>query len=196
MSIATKQLDGRDRLLLRAKMIAPLVMGDMLDGRETLDDVAEYALEDLLAGMEPDGALLCLALCAQIIADRTMDHAISHVLAAESERIITDYAPLWIAHERGDYSISNRDLRDLMILIPEDLESLGDLTLALCGALDENEAIAAILCDICGAQAYMHMAAAEDLLKSLNLYDYDYEEDAAPAFGGNVIAFPRARETL
>lgn len=146
---------------LHLKFVVPLAVGDMLLGREALDDVAEYTLHDMLGGLEPDTALLCLALCAQNVAAHVAHMPVAQMLGQQADQIVAEYGPVWLAYEAGLDGPGADDLRQMLHNIPEDLESLGDLLFATCGALEEDRAIAAILCDILGEQSYMHKEMAE-----------------------------------
>ncbi len=173
---------------LHVKFIVPLAVGEMLAEKEPLDDVAEYTLHDLIGSLQPDTALLCLALCAQHIAAHTDFLPIGRALGAEAEKIVTEYGPLWLAHEEGQSGINDQVVRDMLTHIPEDLEAMGDLLLATCGELnDEAFAIPAILCDILGDQAHMHKEAAERQLEDMA---YEGSVGALQQERGNVIAFP------
>jgi hypothetical protein len=182
-------LDHNERAKLHAKFIVPIVIDAMLRGDEALDDVAEYSIHEILSELAPDTALLCIALCAQHLAAGANNLLIAHALHAEADMIVNEYGPHWLAHEAGARALRDRELRELLSFVPEDLEALGDLLEGLEAELDESRAIAAILCDILKTQARSHMEAAESELAAI--------DDARPGggragAGGNVIPFPMA----
>lgn len=213
MNVNAAALSAHDMAGLHLKFVVPLAVGDMLLGREILDDVAEYTLHDMLGGLEPDTALLCLALCAQNVAAHVAHMPAARMLGQQADQIVAEYGPVWLAYEAGAEGPDAAELQRMFRNIPEDLESLGDLLCAVGGALEEDRAIAAILCDILGDQACMHKEMAETRIGGL--YEEaapDHEEEAvscgaaalaavsapapAPAAvpraaGSNVIPFPR-----
>lgn len=193
-------LTEKELALLHAKFVVPLVAHDMLRGLEPLDDVAEYAMHDIMGELQPDTALLCVALCAQQVGAQTAHLAIGKTLQSQAERIVGEYGPLWMAYERGEIEMNDEAVAELLANIPEDLEAMGDLLLALCGELEEDSAIAAILCDILGAEAHMHMEFAEMQLETLSLLDDELPELPAEQMSmeaqGNVVPFPQYRRQL
>lgn len=189
-------LTDRDLAKLHIKFVVPLAVSRILHHQEPMDDVAEYALEEMISELEPDTALLCVALCSQYVALHTLHLPIAKVLKAEAAQIVDEYGALWLAHESGSLTIDRDALAGLVGRVPEDLESLGDLLLTLCGELnDEAYAVPAILCDILGHQAHIHRDLAEE--KLMLLAEAGAHEKFAAAAGGsaagsNVVPFPRA----
>lgn len=182
-------LSAHDLAGLHLKFVVPLVVGDMLQGREALDDVAEYTLHDVMGAFEPDTALLCLALCAQNVAAHVAHMPSARMLGVQADRIAEEYGPVWLAYEAGMEGPNEDELRRMLDHIPEDLESLGDLMLATCGELDQDHAIAAILCDILSQQAYMHKELAEARVDSLRLTTEPAAKTPDPR-GANIVQFP------
>ena len=190
-----RALSDQDLASLHVKFVVPLVIRDMLTGAELLDDVAEYTLDEIIGELHPDTAVLCIALCAQHLAIYTDHVPISRALKTESDRIIGDFGGIWLAHENGYPLIHNEEIMDLLINIPEDLESLGDLLLATAADLDESEAIPAILCQILGTQAHMHKDMSESHIDGLIVgrpAQPQPEKKTAATIdnGSNVVAFP------
>lgn len=193
-------MDENDVAKLSARFIVPIVVSRMLHDEEELDDIAEHAMQEILAELHPDTALLCLALCARHIAAHTPNVPISRALAAETETIIADYGPLLLSFEHLDIPAeASEDIRDLLHHVPEDLEALADLLDATLDELNEEHSIAAILCDILGTQARMHQEYAE-----LELARYETAQpfqaagittsqatpEEARYQGDNIIPFP------
>lgn len=188
MGALIKPLDDGDLAMLHAKFVVPLIVSDILYGHEKLDDVTEYAMEDILTALEPDTALLCLALCAQHVAVHTGHLPIAGVMGLEANRIVEDYGPFWLAYVSGMAQLDDRVLQDILRHVPEDLEALGDMLLAVAGDLDEAHAIPAILADILGQAAHAHRDMAESRIEDM---EARYAEKIASA-AGNVILFPGA----
>jgi hypothetical protein len=192
-------LTETDLALLHSKFVVPMVVQEMLRGLEPLDDVAEYSMHDILGELQPDTALLCIALCAQHVGAHTAHLPIGKMLELHAERIVDEYGALWLAYERSNITIDDEQVAELLVHIPEDLEAMGDMLLALCGDLEEDHAVSAILCDILGTEAHMHMEFAEMKLEKLAILDTELE-DAIPVTaaisGGNVVAFPQYRKQM
>jgi hypothetical protein len=188
-----ESLDRNELAKLHAKFVVPIAVECMLRGEEPLDDVAEYSMHEIISELEPDTALLCVALCAQHVAASASHLLISHALKAEADMIVNEYGPYWLAHEAGANALHDKDLRELLAYIPEDLEALGDLLEGLEAELDEKHAIAAILCDILKTQARSQMEFAEFELEAINekMRPANAKKAAAPAGEGNVIQFPQ-----
>lgn len=189
-------LNNAERAALHAKFVVPLVVQDMLRGIEPLDDVAEYSLHDMIGGLQPDTALLCVALCAERVGAHAAHRAIGKTLQGCAERIIDEYGPLWLAYEQKRACMDDAAIAGLLVNIPEDLEEMGDLLLALCGELEEQHAVPAILCDILGAEAHMHMEFAEMKLEKLSLLDTERPELPVQTLpkGDNIVPFPQYRK--
>lgn len=196
-AVSIDSLSKQELASLHAKFVVPLVVQDMLRGVEPLDDVAEYSMHDVIGELQPDTALLCVALCAQNLGAHLAHLSLGAVLQGCAERIVDEYGPLWVAHEQKKAQMDDLAVANVLVNIPEDLEEMGDLLLALCGELDEEKhAVAAVLCDILAAEAHMHMEFAEMQLEKMALLDREFPdipEQPVQATGGNVVAFPQFR---
>jgi hypothetical protein len=146
---------------LRARFIVPLIAADMIEDVEILDDVAEYAIHDILSEFKPDAALLCIALCAQSIAQTDPENYMAKLLQMEAGQLLDEYAPVWLDHERqckqhGATALPLKDVHDLIRNIPEDLETLAQMLEDYIAVAGDDHAIPAILADILSLQASMH----------------------------------------
>lgn len=187
----TEELSDRELAALHVRFVVPMAVAAMLRGEEPMDDVSEYMINDILDNLEPDTALICIALCAQRVAAHTAHVAIGRAAAAEADRIVNEYGSVWLAHEAGRMAMDDAALRAHLSHIPEDIESLGDLLMAVGAELEEEaDAVPAILCDILGAQAHVHREKAEIELERHGLSDRELPE-LSP--GANVIRFPGRR---
>ncbi len=196
-------LNRHDLARLHAKFVVPIVVDRMLHDEETLDDIAEHAMNELLAELCPDTALLCIALCARHVAKTVPDLPAGGTLALAADKIADEYGALWLAHERDPDSLADSAVEQTLAHIPEDLETMRDLLDALMADLEEDHCVAAILCDILSAQADYHKDLALVELAQINLRPAPRPaEDSAPAPAAtaedtdNVIVFPGAVTTL
>ncbi|MCB1555704.1 MAG: hypothetical protein KDJ15_00135 [Alphaproteobacteria bacterium] len=174
--------------LLHAEFVVPLVLVDMMDGREILDDIAEYTLHDMIGEMQPDTACLCLALCGQQIAARFSSIPSCHALKIESERLVDELAPLWLSEAGRAAPLSERDILDRLVYLPEDLESLGDLFDTVQVSLQRVFPAGARLCDALALQAHAHGESAENRLQEVHLPSLSRQLSVQAE--GNVIIFP------
>lgn len=183
-------IDAKDNVTLQAKLILPIIIKDMIDGTEPLDDVAELALHEELATMQPDTALLCIALCAQHIAGELADKAIAGTMELEAQRIIRDYGPLWLAHESNEHSLDEIFIEDIIAFIPEDFETIADILETAKISCEDDHSIAYILCDILAlhGEAYRDLSNVE--LVKANITPKSHEDEPQLETAGNVIAFP------
>lgn len=193
-----EQLGSTDLAKLQAKFIVPIVVDQMLRDEEPLDDIAEQAMNDILSELQPDTALLCIALCARHIASSANHMPEGKALAIEAEKIVDEYGPLWITYEQNEQSMDPVIVREILSYIPEDMESLYELIENLQSALEEDHCIAAILCDILCGQIEIHAIETEKQLQALNLSPQErqprhflQEQQPKQTYTDNVIAFPQ-----
>ena len=177
---------------LNVRFIVPVAICGILNGEEPLDDIAEYTIQEILSELAPDAALLALALCARNIGAHVGDRTTGRILKLGAEKIIEEYGPVWLAYEAGQVSTDAPEIALLLSYIPEDLECLGDLLLSTGETLDEDNAVAGILCDILGKQAEAHRQYAEAQLNTLELEleAGPEQENASALSASNVIPFP------
>lgn len=189
-------LNKKDSALLTSKLYVPMVVRDILDADGPLADDEQYALHEVISDLQPDSALLCIALAAkQIAAAAAYPSATLKVLEIECERIIDDYAPLWLEHARDQHTDSAL-VFDTLANIPEDLESLSELLEVNSAFFAGHDPKAAELCDILYIQAGAHALIAEEFIGVI-----DNEADEPVDFGiiaetqkventDNIIQFP------
>lgn len=181
-------LSKNDLAKLHARFVVPVVIDSMLRDEEALDDVAEYAMNQIIDELRPDTALLCLALCCQRIAPH-IDHVVlGKTMQLEADKIVGEYGPLWLAHESGRDNLNEQAIRDLIVHIPEDLESLADLLDNVIDTLEEYHSVPAILCDILSVQARIHKENAELELQFIGADTHKITRKSIES--DNVIDFP------
>jgi hypothetical protein len=194
-------ITDKDLARLTNRLQVPLVVQDILDGKESLTGDIQYALHEILSNYQPDSALLCIALSAKRIAQRFMHLAPSMaVLRMDCERIIEDYARLWLDHARKR-PVDDNLLMDTLSDIPEDLESLAELLDCAAMYLERKNAEAAGLCEILAIQARSQALIADSFIDLMERHTgaplattgtgQDNQEPGKPAEkGANVIPFP------
>jgi len=172
---------------LHTRLSTPLAVAAMLHEGKLLEEDAQYALHDALSDVEPDEALLSIALsCRHIAAKFSTRIPVATGLAFESRRTVEEYGPAWLDMKgEGDIAAQALTLRH----VPEDLEALADLLDSLRAGMAYEDGPAAMLCDILSLQARAHMEVAEFVLGEIDRED---EETAALDCWAedNVIFFP------
>ncbi len=192
-------LNEKDLAGLTNRLQVPLIIQDILEGMSELTDDVTYGLHEVLSDYEPDSALLCIALSARKIAAR-FQHRISNlaVLKMECDRIISDYAELWLNNAK-DRPVDDNLVFDTLMNIPEDLEGLAELLEVNQAFLSRYSEDAANLCEILIIQANAQILVAETFVEI-----FEREEDEtlandngladmpaqAAASGTNIIQFP------
>lgn len=204
MSAVTKE----DVARLHAYLVVPVAVSDALLTATPLDGETQYGLHVALSEIDPDSALLAIALSAHRIAmEFTREIPVATALRMEADKIIQDYAPEWLAHYHS-HPVQGDDLYDLLSHVPEDLEAMADLLESLQASIRDEEHPAHALCAVLAIQARAHMEIADYVLTELeneevaNLMDdddFDGVCKVAPqaviemAPGSNIILFPMHR---
>ena len=193
-----------DQTLLKAdewaslvnQLQVPVIVSDIMHGQDILTRDTQYALHEAISDLQPDSALLCIAFSGRKIAGTIAQPPASvQVLGMECDRIIDDYAGMWLRNAQGG-SVSQQDAFDVLSTAAEDLECLGEL-LGQCEVhlrgIDDK---AVTLCTIMRVQAQAQALVAQAYFEMLE----DTEEpDMSPviavqASSNNVIPF-RARRS-
>ncbi|MCC6598815.1 MAG: hypothetical protein IT559_08500 [Alphaproteobacteria bacterium] len=195
-------LNDKDLARLTNTLEVPMIVQDILGGELLLNPEIEYGLHEVLSNYQPDAALLCMALSARKIASFCLKQpggaklVSMAVMKMECDRLIEDYAELWLAHARQS-PVDDTLLMDTLAQIPEDLESLVELLETNAAALQDYAQSGDIetLCEILAIQGQAQALIAETFVEIIE----EREEIEIPAMenipgtvfaGGNVIAFP------
>lgn len=190
-----KALSLEDFSTLQASLVVPVIIGDIMLGAEPLDDEARYALHDSLCEIDPDSALLAIALSAQHIAAPFMGKIpLAVAVKYESEKLLQEYGPEWLANYQGG-PVNEDVLFDLLHTLPEDLEALADLLDAMAVSIIHDDT-ARDLCGILSIQARAHMDVAEYIIGELEAALYGDPQPAPEPITGhtdNIIEFPLGR---
>jgi len=179
------------------RLQVPVIVSDILNGDAALSADVQYGLHEVISELQPDSALLCVALSAKKIASKFHDASPSmKILEMESARIIEDYAELWLLNAE-DREINEVDALDAVSRSAEDLESMAELLDLNMHSLKSINAEAWALCDILSVQSRAHALIAEAYIETL-----ESVLGAAPkmqtviadkALSDNVIQFPIKR---
>ena len=190
---------------LQQHLIVPLAVSDILRHDLNVEQEMQYGLHMALSEIDPDSALLAIALCARDLAAKTMTHApISLALQQEADKIVEEYAPTWLYHfNKGP--MTSEEYESVLENIPEDLEALADLMDAVCADLDDNTSPCVILANLLSIQARAHMEIAAYVLaeiqyeRAVETHQEEHGQQTAtmePELdmdsykGSNIILFP------
>lgn len=186
-------LSDRDLAKLTNTLQVPLVVQDIIDGQSTLTPDVQYGLHEIISNYQPDSALLCIALSARKIAAQYQARSPNMaVMKMECDRMIADYAELWLDHAEENH-LDDNVVFDTLEQIPEDLEALAELlemNLIILQVHDEN---LAGVSEALAVQARSHVLVADTFI---DMIDQDIESDIAEpqgalqAYNDNVIQFP------
>ena len=196
MSAVTKE----DVARLHAYLVVPVAVGDALSVNAPLEGDAQYGLHVALSEIDPDSALLAIALSSYRLAQEYAgDIPVAAALKMEADKIVQDYAPDWLAHYHSQ-PVKGDDLYNLLCHVPDDLESLADLLESLQASIRDEECAAYALCHVLAVQARAHRDIAEYELGELAMeYEQETEEDGVCAFKtqrvyeDNILLFPMHR---
>lgn len=190
-TLQDQTLSEKQIIRLHRDLVAPVTVHEILSGAEDFDEEVRYALDVMLAEMQPDTALIAIALCAAHIAERHANALpIASSLGFEASRIVEEFGPAWIAHADRRLTIAHENMViDLLDQMPEDFEALADLLDAVEVQLPANTA-AAELCDMLAETArsfidYIEYQNSEPVVIAEPLTREDLK-----AFD-NVVAFPK-----
>lgn len=196
-------LNEKDLATLITQLEVPMVVGAAIKNDAEMQDDIHYALHDLLADMQPDTALLAIALSAKTIAKAYCGTGSgAEIVTMECDRIIEEYGPLWLENSRRG-NINNDYLISILENIPEDLECMDELIdMNLSYASFDNPAVAEI-CEILQIQAGAHAIIAEEFLSVMEMAAHqnkkcrpDVPQNLSAANGtadrgtDNIVMFP------
>lgn len=203
MSAVTKE----DIAKLHAYLVVPMAVNEMLSNATEIGGEDQYALHVMLSEIEPDSALLAIALSAQCIASQFYkDIPVATALQMEASKIISDYGHDWL-NNFHNHPVQGDDLFDLLSHVPEDLEALADLLDSVQASIRDENHPAHAICTVLSVQARAHMDIADFVLTELEneMSGMTMEEDgvcSAPSAaivesfaqnGENIILFPMHR---
>lgn len=150
---------------LNTKLIVPMAVNDILTYGLEVEPEMQYGLHEALSEIDPDSALLAIALSAQQISGISKaSYPIASGLYNESVQILNDYGPDFIRDlKRG--SIPQENFLDILKTVPEDLEAMADLLDALCADIEDELSPIVMLANLLSIQARAHMEIAMYILE-------------------------------
>lgn len=152
---------------LRQHLIVPLAVSDILYHDLEVEPDMQYGLHMALSEIDPDSALLAIALCARDIAEKNMIRSpIAAGLKQDADAIIENYGPTWLRHYKNG-PMSPEMFEAVLDTVPEDLEAMADLMDALCADLEDNGCATIILANLLSIQARAHMEIADYILEEM-----------------------------
>lgn len=152
---------------LREHLIVPLAVSDILRHDLEVEPDMQYGLHMALSEIDPDSALLAIAICASDIAEKHLSNSpIAAGLQNEAKNIIEDYGPTWLHHHtRGP--MSSDEFEGVLQTVPEDLEAMADLLDALSADLMQDQNTSVLLANLLSIQARAHMEIADYILAEI-----------------------------
>ena len=152
---------------LKQHLIVPNAVSDILRHDLDIEPDMQYGLHMALSEIDPDSALLAIALCACDIAEKNIMRApIAGILQQEAHNIIEEYGPTWLRYYKNS-PMSPEVFEGILETVSEDLESLADLMETLCADLDETHSATALLANLLSIQARAHMEIADYILAEM-----------------------------
>tara|TARA_B100000508_G_C11455986_1_gene276751 strand:+ start:619 stop:1245 length:627 start_codon:yes stop_codon:yes gene_type:complete len=199
-------LTKEDIKQLHTKLVVPVAVSDILNYGIEVEPEMQYGLHEALSDIDPDSALLAIALSAQHIAGASKaSFPIANALYTESAQILNDYGPEFIRDlKRG--SVPEENFLEVLQTVPEDLEAMADLLDALCADMEDELSPIAMIATLLSIQARAHMEITLYILEEagrkeentpFSIQDKDVEESHADldvlahkAPTDNIILFP------
>ena len=194
--------------ILQRHLIVPVAVSDILYHDLDVEPDMQYGLHMALSEIDPDSALLAIALCANHLAKKCLNAApIALCLQKEAGDIIIEYGPTWLRHYQNP-PIAPEIFEEILETVPEDLEALADLMDALCADLNNTGAPIISLANLLSIQARAHMEIAGYILAEIALEKASGKqtEDGTDSGGGadlidmgtykdsNIVLFPGTRD--
>lgn len=201
-----KQTLSQDQIrILEQQLVIPSAIGDILEYNLKVEEEMQYGLHMALSEIDPDAALLAIALGLRGIAEKCLEEMpMASPLFYESSNILRDYAPTWLRYKK-DIPMPTEKYKEMLETIPEDLEALADIADALGAEMkDLNDPYylgCFTLISVFSIQARAHMEIANFILQEIEkdrpIEDIiaPKDEDVEPSIeaGNNIILFPVER---
>ena len=182
-------LKNKEKALLAAKIEVPVIVAEILHGQAELCDDTHYALHELISDLQPDSALLAMALSAEHITTKYKEMSPSmRVLGIECRRIIEDYGTMWLANA-DQANIDTHEAMDALMHTPEDLDSMAELLEMAMATIEAKDKTAFTLCDILYIQCKAHALIAEEFMEAAYKTVEVIETDNYGGYTNNVIPF-------
>ncbi len=180
---------------LRQKIKATNIIDTILSGQNAYSDLSEYAIHKEISDLQPDTALLAIALNAKAIVEHlgNLPSPSLKILGFECERIFEEYGPLWLENAETKDVDPDRAL-ELLMSIPDDLNSLVGLLSLNRDLIAEANNIESSLFYILKIQAASNALVAEEYIEVLTgsavQDDAPLQIEMAHIPNDNIIQFP------
>lgn len=172
---------------LRQHLIVPMAMGDILFHDLAIEADMQYGLHMALSEIDPDSALLAIALCARDIAEKSKLNApIASALQIEAENVISEYGPTWLRHYKNGHTPEGA-FESILETVPEDLEALSDLLDSVRADIEDETSAAFILAELLSIQARAHMEIADFILEEM---EFEKASKASEEAGNGALEQP------
>lgn len=154
-------LGNRELATVANRLQVPLIISDILAEGVLTDDV-QYGLHTVISDLQPDSALLSIALGGLKLANAWEKASPSlSVLKMQCESLIDEYGTLWLQNAQ-DENVSEADAMDALSRVSEDLEGLAELLDLATGSLQGKNQTAASISKILSTQAKSHAIIADE----------------------------------
>lgn len=160
-------LNNKELATVANRLQVPLIISDIMAGEGELTDDVHYGLHSVISDLQPDSALLAIALGGLAIADTY--HKASpglSVLKIQCESIVDDYAKLWLQNAESE-NVNEHEALDALSCVSEDLEGIAELLDLAYSFLQTKDETAASLSRILSVQAKSHALIADELFGAL-----------------------------
>ena len=172
---------------LTNKLQAPMIVSDILTGKDDAEET-HYALSALISDMQPDAAILAIALSMRKIVQPYLQASPSlQMTELECTKIIEDYAPAW-NEEPLSANSDPEESYDLLEKAGEDFEYLEDLIDLNINYLQAKDIGATQLCKLLKAQTSSHRMITETLCHTADMDTASVTpENAIPITNENIL---------
>ena len=181
---------------LKAQIKSSQTIEQIMSGERQYCDLTQYVLHSEISNLQPDSALLAVAIGALDIVQGLDDLPFPSlkILRFECERILEEYAPLWLENARAE-AMNPDSVLELLSTIPDDFGSLIELLHLTNGLISETHNIEASLLNILKIQSSSHALIAEEYLDVLCVNKEQKDDkplyiEAAHIPNDNIIKFP------
>ena len=184
------KVEEQDLAYMVNRLQVPLIINEILDGTQTLCDETHYALHETLSDVQPDTALITIALSMQALVKHSRS-PFAMSLTFEAERLIQDYGSLWMSNAKNQ-AVSPHQIFDVLIHVAEDLDAVAELLELHESTLREQNHVVTQICQILFVQARAQALIAETFM---DMVEHSCQGEAPlPQPESNVILFPVQNE--
>lgn len=194
-------LSNKEIATVANKLQVPLIISDIMAGEGELTDDVHYGLHAVISDLQPDSALLCIALAGLKIANtyHRASPAVA-VLKLQCESLVDEYASLWLQNAKEE-NIDEHQALDALSRVSEDLEGIADLLDLAMVFLQSKDETSTALIKILSIQARAQAVIADEFFGAIYTqarYEDADEIELEDAIAGsfmtdNVIQFPVRR---